>query len=142
MEIKNSCKAPISGETIDLSEVNDPVFSNKILGDGVAIRPNENIVSSPADGILKLIFRTGHAFVVETENGDEIMVHIGIDTVQYQGKGFFVLKEQGSQVKAGEYLDSADMSTMLIYMDEEKKKALDKKIGITCKRAIDTVLEW
>ena len=126
MEIKNSCKAPISGETIDLSEVNDPVFSNKILGDGVAIRPNENIVSSPADGILKLIFRTGHAFVVETENGDEIMVHIGIDTVQYQGK----------------YLDSADMSTMLIYMDEEKKKALDKKIGITCKRAIDTVLEW
>lgn len=88
--------------------------------------------------------------MVETENGDEIMVHIGIDTVQYQGKGFFVLKEQGSQVKAGEevisfekkYLDSADMSTMLIYMDEEKKKALDKKIGITCKRAIDTVLEW
>ena len=54
MEFKNSCKAPISGETIDLSEVNDPVFSNKILGDGVAIRPNENIVSSPADGILNL----------------------------------------------------------------------------------------
>ena len=62
----------------------------------------------------------------------------------------FCFKEQGSQVKAGEevisfekkYLDSADMSTMLIYMDEEKKKALDKKIGITCKRAIDTVLEW
>ena len=145
MEIKNSCKAPISGETIDLSEVNDPVFSNKILGDGVAIRPNENIVSSPVDGILKLIFRTGHAFVVETENGDEIMVHIGIDTVQYQGKGFFVLKEQGSQVKAGEEVISFEkkyMSTMLIYMDEEKKKALDKKIGITCKRAIDTVLEW
>ena len=150
MEIKNSCKAPISGETIDLSEVNDPVFSNKILGDGVAIRPNENIVSSPVDGILKLMFHTGHAFVIETENGDEIMVHIGIDTVQYQGKGFFVLKEQGSQVKAGEeivsfekkYLDLADMSTMLIYMDEEKKKALDKKIGITCKRAVDTVLEW
>ena len=86
MEIKNSCKAPISGETIDLSEVNDPVFSNKILGDGVAIRPNENIVSSPVDGILKLIFRTGHAFVVETQNSEERMLHIPRDTVQYQGK--------------------------------------------------------
>ena len=90
MEIKNSCKAPISGETIDLSEVNDPVFSNKILGDGVAIRPNENIVSSPADGILKLIFRTGHAFVVETENGSYRNRHSTIS-----GKRIFCFKRTG-----------------------------------------------
>lgn len=93
--------APIDGSTIDLSNVPDPVFSQKMAGDGAAIDSTGDIVVSPCDGELTLIFKTNHAFAMSLDNGIELLVHIGIDTVSLNGKGFERLIEPGQTVKAG-----------------------------------------
>ena len=93
--------APVSGKVIDLSEVPDEVFAQRLAGDGVAILPTGNKIVAPADGVLTLLFNTGHAFAITLKNGVELLVHIGIDTVALNGKGFTKLVEQGIKVKAG-----------------------------------------
>ena len=93
--------APVTGKVVDLSEVPDEVFAQKLAGDGVAIVPTGNEIVSPADGTLTLLFGTGHAFAITMKNGIELLVHIGIDTVALSGKGFTKLVEQGVKVKAG-----------------------------------------
>ena len=93
--------APVSGKVIDLSEVPDEVFAQRLAGDGVAILPTGNEIVAPADGVLTLLFNTGHAFAITLKNGVELLVHIGIDTVALNGKGFTKLVEQGIKVKAG-----------------------------------------
>ena len=93
--------APVQGKTIPLSEVADPVFAEKMAGDGVAIEPTGDIVVAPADGELTLVFKTKHAFALTLDTGAEILVHIGIDTVSLNGEGFEQLAEQGTRVKAG-----------------------------------------
>lgn len=93
--------APVKGRTIPLSEVPDPVFAEKMAGDGVAIEPTGDMVVAPADGELTLVFKTKHAFALTLATGAEILVHIGIDTVSLNGEGFEQLAEQGTQVKAG-----------------------------------------
>lgn len=93
--------APISGEVISLSEVPDPVFAQKMVGDGVAINPTGDTIVAPADGELTLVLNTKHAFGMTLENGVELLVHIGIDTVSLNGEGFEKLVEQGTKVKAG-----------------------------------------
>jgi len=93
--------APITGRTIDLSLVPDKVFAEKLAGDGVAIDPTGDIVVSPADGELTLVFGTLHAFAVTLDNGAELLIHIGIDTVSLNGEGFEQLAEAGTKVKAG-----------------------------------------
>jgi glucose-specific phosphotransferase system IIA component len=94
--------APIDGKVIDLSLVPDSVFSERIAGDGVAIDSTGDLVVAPVDGNISLIFRTNHAFGMMLSNGAEIIVHIGIDTVELDGYGFERLKEEGSKVKAGD----------------------------------------
>lgn len=103
---KNSTKevnlvAPVSGKTIDLSKVPDPVFSERLAGDGIAIEPTGDIIVAPCDGELTLVFKTLHAFGLTLENGVELLVHIGIDTVSLNGEGFKQLAEAGKKVKAG-----------------------------------------
>jgi PTS system D-glucosamine-specific IIA component/PTS system glucose-specific IIA component len=93
--------APVEGKTLPLSEVPDPVFAEKMAGDGVAIEPAGDIVVAPADGELTLVFKTKHAFALTLDTGAEILVHIGIDTVSLNGEGFEQLAEQGTKVKAG-----------------------------------------
>jgi PTS system glucose-specific IIA component len=93
--------APLSGKSIPLSEVPDPVFAEKMAGDGLAINPTGNVVVAPADGELTLVFNTKHAFAMTLDNGIELLVHIGIDTVSLNGEGFDQLAEQGTKVKAG-----------------------------------------
>ncbi|PRR78864.1 PTS sugar transporter subunit IIA [Clostridium vincentii] len=93
--------APVQGKAIPLSEVPDPVFAEKMAGDGVAIEPAGDLVVAPADGELTLVFKTKHAFALTLDNGAEILVHIGIDTVSLNGEGFEQLAEQGTKVKAG-----------------------------------------
>ena len=144
------CLSPVSGEIIGLENVKDPVFAAGTLGDGIAIRPVENTVSAPLGGTLKVMFHTGHAFVIESEDGQEVMVHVGIDTVKYKGEGFEVLKAQGDRVKPGEvivrfykrYLKAADMTTMVILMDEKRGKRLKKTQAADCVRGKDIILEW
>ncbi len=93
--------APVSGKSIPLSEVPDPVFAQKMAGDGLAINPISDTIVAPADGELTLILSTKHAFAMTLENGIELLVHIGLDTVSLNGEGFEKLIEQGTKVKAG-----------------------------------------
>lgn len=97
----NELVAPVSGKVIELAQVPDEVFSQKMAGDGVAIEPSDDLVVAPADGSITLIFKTNHAFAMTLENGLEILVHIGLDTVELNGEGFERLATEGETVKAG-----------------------------------------
>lgn len=100
--------APVSGKVIDLSEVPDEIFSQKIAGDGAAIDMTGNIIMAPADGELTLVFKTCHAFALTLDNGVEILVHIGIDTVELKGEGFKLLVQEGNRIKKGEPIIKID----------------------------------
>lgn len=93
--------APATGKTIDLSKVPDTVFAEKLAGDGVAIETTGDVIVAPADGELTLVFKTLHAFAITMDNGAELLIHIGIDTVSLNGEGFEQLVEAGTIVKAG-----------------------------------------
>lgn len=97
----NTFVAPVSGKAIPLSEVPDPVFSEKLAGDGMAIIVEGDTVVAPADGEVTLIFKTKHAFAMTLDNGIELLIHIGLETVSLNGEGFEQLVEQGVKVKAG-----------------------------------------
>lgn len=95
--------APMSGQVIALELVPDQVFAKKIVGDGVAIDELEgDLACAPIDGKVVLVFRTNHAFAIQGKDGIEILVHIGIDTVELAGEGFERLVEEGAMVKAGD----------------------------------------
>jgi PTS system glucose-specific IIA component len=108
-----SLVAPVTGRTVDLSDVPDDVFAKRLAGDGVAIESTGNTIVAPADGVLTLVFRTNHAFGVTLDNGLEVLVHIGIDTVELEGKGFERLAEQGTRVKAGDPVVRVDRDAIL-----------------------------
>ena len=96
--------APIVGQVVALSDVNDPVFSSGAMGQGIAIKPSEGVVYAPADAEVTIAFATGHAYGLKTSNGAEILIHVGIDTVSMGGEGFDQKVAQGDKVKAGDVL--------------------------------------
>ena len=104
-----SLVSPITGDVVALEQVPDEAFSSKAVGDGIAVKPTSNIVVAPAAGTVVKIFNTNHAFCLETNNGAEIVVHMGIDTVALEGKGFKRLVEEGTDVKAGEPILEMDL---------------------------------
>jgi len=101
--------APMSGKIMPLSEVPDPVFSQKMMGDGFAILPSEGKVYSPVAGKVVSIFPTKHAIGLVSDEGHEILIHFGIDTVQLQGEGFRVHVKEGAKVKVGDLLLRVDL---------------------------------
>ncbi|WP_226620438.1 PTS N-acetyl glucosamine transporter subunit IIABC [Klebsiella quasipneumoniae] len=104
-----SLVSPITGDVVALEQVPDEAFASKAVGDGIAVKPTSNIVVAPAAGTVVKIFNTNHAFCLETNNGAEIVVHMGIDTVALEGKGFKRLVEEGADVKAGEPILEMDL---------------------------------
>ncbi|GAA0181502.1 PTS glucose transporter subunit IIA [Clostridium sediminicola] len=100
--------APVDGKVIDITKVQDKVFSEKIIGDGIAIESSGKIFIAPASGELKVIFETNHAFAMTLENGIDILVHIGIDTVKLNGEGFKRLANEGEMVKKGQPIIEID----------------------------------
>ncbi|HCM5252858.1 PTS N-acetyl glucosamine transporter subunit IIABC [Klebsiella variicola] len=104
-----SLVSPITGDVVALEQVPDEAFASKAVGDGIAVKPTSNIVVAPAAGTVVKIFNTNHAFCLETNNGAEIVVHMGIDTVALEGKGFKRLVEEGTEVKAGEPILEMDL---------------------------------
>ncbi|MFW8202914.1 PTS N-acetyl glucosamine transporter subunit IIABC [Klebsiella pneumoniae] len=104
-----SLVSPITGDVVALEQVPDEAFASKAVGDGIAVKPTSNIVVAPAVGTVVKIFNTNHAFCLETNNGAEIVVHMGIDTVALEGKGFKRLVEEGTDVKAGEPILEMDL---------------------------------
>ncbi len=127
------------GEVIRLEELNDGVFSQKIIGDGFAIRPISNDVYSPVSGKISQIADTLHAYGITTYDGLEILVHIGLDTVELNGEGFVPLVKEGHEIKAGEKLSEADIEfisskgyatdTVVLVTNMDKIKAFDVTYG-------------
>ncbi|PRD17458.1 PTS N-acetyl glucosamine transporter subunit IIABC [Pantoea coffeiphila] len=102
--------APVSGTVVAIDQVPDEAFASKAVGDGLAIKPTSSTVVAPASGTLVKIFNTNHAFCLETEKGAEIVVHMGLDTVALQGKGFTRLVEEGAHVVAGQPVLEMDLA--------------------------------
>lgn len=101
--------APAVGEAIPLEEVKDPAFSQGILGLGVGIKPSEGKIVAPCDGTIAQMFDTGHAVSMETPFGAEILIHVGLDTVELKGQGFKVHAKEGDKVKKGQLLIEFDI---------------------------------
>lgn len=101
--------SPVTGDVVALEQVPDEAFASKAVGDGVAVKPTDKTVVSPAAGTIVKIFNTNHAFCLETEKGAEIVVHMGIDTVALGGQGFKRLVEEGAEVVAGQAVLEMDL---------------------------------
>lgn len=104
--------APMAGEVKPISEVPDPVFAEKMMGDGFCIFPTEGRVVSPVAGEVVNLFPTLHAVGIATPDGIEVLVHVGIDTVKLQGEGFRALVRQGDKVSAGQPLLEVDLAAV------------------------------
>ncbi|AUT61012.1 phosphoenolpyruvate--protein phosphotransferase [Paraburkholderia terrae] len=104
--------APMTGPVVPLAKVPDPVFSGGMFGDGIGIDPLEGKLVAPCDGVVMHLARTGHAVTITTAEGAEILLHIGIDTVELNGKGFAPLIEQGATVRTGDVLIEFDQDAV------------------------------
>lgn len=128
-----------NGSLLDITEVNDETFSSKMMGDGVAFQLTEDTIYAPCNGTLMMAFETGHAFGIQRNDGVELLIHIGIDTVKENGNGFTPYKKQGDTLKAGEPLAKVDrkaleakgydLTTMLIVTDDNGKTISFKEDG-------------
>lgn len=101
--------SPLTGKIVSISNVPDPVFSEKMMGDGFAVEPTEGLVTAPADGEIITLFPTKHAIGMKTKMGTEILIHVGIDTVKLAGQGFETLVKEGDQISAGQPLLRVDL---------------------------------
>lgn len=99
--------APVAGRVMDITAVPDTVFSSKMIGDGIGIEPVGHVITAPCDGTVLLVTKTLHAVAIEAQ-GVEILIHIGIDTVELGGKGFASYVEIGDKVKKGDKLIAFD----------------------------------
>jgi len=119
-------KAYVSGNILSLEDVPDPVFSKKIMGEGIAIEPHEGKFVSPVDGEIMQVFPTKHAIGIKAFNGAEILIHIGLETVSMNGEGFTSHVVEGEKVKAGDTLVTVDLEKV-----KEKAKSIITPIVIT-----------
>ncbi|WMY95377.1 MAG: PTS glucose transporter subunit IIA [Arsenophonus sp.] len=101
--------APISGQIIKIEDVPDVVFSEKIVGDGIAINPSGNKIVAPINGTISKIFETNHAFSMKSDSGIELFVHFGIDTIELKSEGFFRIAKEGQKVKIGDLILKFDL---------------------------------
>lgn len=127
--------SPVKGKVVNLESVPDSMFSSKMLGDGVAVEIEEDVICAPVDGVIKVLFETKHAFVIETKDGGEILVHIGLDTVDLKGEGFKAIANIEDKVKAGDPIVKVDrklvkskgfnLITMILVTNMEKFKNIN-----------------
>lgn len=103
-------RSPLVGKIINIADVPDATFAQKILGDGVAVEPTEGILYAPVDGEVAQLFHTNHALGIKAENGSEVLLHVGIDTVKMNGEGFKAYVKVGDTVKAGDKLIEFDLN--------------------------------
>jgi sugar PTS system EIIA component len=132
---KNSIEiiAPLSGEIVKIEDVPAVVFAEKIVGDGVAIKPSGNKIVAPLSGKIGKIFETNHAFAIESDEGIELFVHFGIDTVELKGEGFKRVAEEGQQVKVGDTIIEIDLPLL-----ESKAKSVLTPVVIS---NMETIIE-
>ncbi|MED4977750.1 PTS glucose transporter subunit IIA [Heyndrickxia faecalis] len=126
--------APMSGKVVQIEDVPDEVFSQKMIGDGIAIEPDEGVVVSPVDGEIVQFFPTKHAVGLKTKSGLEILIHIGMETVALNGEGFEGFVQQGDRVKAGDKLVSFDLEQI-----RERAESIISPVVVTNFDAVDTL---
>ena len=141
--------SPVVGQAVPLSEVSDPTFSEEILGKGAAVIPSEGKIVSPVDGIIDLMFETGHAVSMRSNDGAEVLIHVGLDTVKLAGKHYTVHHKNGDKVRAGELLITFDLDaikaegydpiTLVIICNTEEFSSVHPHTGTTV-AALDTLL--
>ncbi|MFR0556460.1 glucose PTS transporter subunit IIA [Pseudoscardovia radai] len=147
----NEVLAPIAGHAVTLEETGDAVFSSKALGEGLGIAdPKDSKVVAPVAGILKTVAKTGHAYGIKTDDGVEVLVHIGIDTVKMNGEGFTVAVAKGQRVNAGDLLATVDFDkvraaghptvTVMTVTNSKKLGGVTPRTGIDVK-AGDAVID-
>lgn len=129
---------PIEGKVIPITEVNDPVFSGKVMGDGFAVQPANGKIFSSFDGVVTSIFPTKHAITIKASNGVEVLLHMGIDTVALQGEGFEILVSENQEVTPKTQLASIDLgvlkkqekdNTIIIVFPENFNDEINVKTG-------------
>lgn len=102
--------APVNGEVVKLEEVPDPVFSQKMMGEGIAINPSKEEIVSPVNGKVVQIPDSRHAIGLKTDNGTEVLIHVGLETLALGGKGFTLNVSEGDKVRVGQPLLNVDLS--------------------------------
>lgn len=131
----NEISTPVNGVVVDLKEVNDPVFSEKMMGEGFAVKPSDGKIHAPIKGTIKSVFPSLHALTLEADDGLDILIHIGLDTVELNGSGFSSTIQEGQKVKSGDLLVQVDRT----FLAENKKDDIvivvfpemkDKKITV------------
>ena len=147
-EIKSIC----DGEIIDIENLPDEAFASKSMGDGVGIKLGSNIICSPVDGEIKAFFETKHALMIESDDGLEILIHVGFDTVNLKGKGFEIIKGVDQRVKVGEPILKVDRKfieekgyitdTAIIISNMDIIEKFEKSKQRQSVSVIDTIIEY
>ena len=152
-ELTGEIKSVLSGRVIPIEEVDDNVFSQRIMGDGVAIEPEDTVVTAPADATVTVVMKeSGHACGLTLANGLELLIHVGIDTVDMNGDGFRLFVDEGQKVRTGDPLIQFDpekikaaghpLTTMLIVTGEGSAKNVAMHSGVEAKAAETTVITY
>lgn len=136
LEESEKFHAIAKGVVKSLTDVPDPVFSNKLMGDGYATAIEDGNIYAPISGKLSAVFPTGHAYGIKSSSGVEVLIHIGIDTVSLEGKGFDVKVKQGDMVKRGDLLVTVDLD----YLKANNKPTITPLI-FTSGETIELLLE-
>ena len=141
--------APVAGHVIALDETGDPVFASRALGEGVGIQPTASEVVAPVSGVLQTVAETGHAFGIKTDDGVEVLVHVGIDTVKMNGEGFAVKVKANDRVNAGDLLVSVDFAkvkkagysttTLMTVLNTAALASVTPKTGIDVKAGDEVI---
>ncbi len=126
--------SPLNGKVVELEEVPDPTFSQKMMGDGVAIEPTDGKVVSPVNGKVIQFFHTKHAVGIESESGLELLIHVGLETVGMGGEGFEGHVKEGDKVKVGDPLITVDLDLV-----KEKAASTITPVIITNADVLETV---
>jgi glucose-specific phosphotransferase system IIA component len=131
--------APLDGTVVELEKVPDEVFAQKLAGDGVAIDPSGQVAVAPISGTLVKLFKGGHAFGISTPEGIELIVHIGLDTVELKGQGFQNIATEGQEVKAGTPIVRYDRATIESLGKQIISPVVSPGAGTVVSRASGTV---
>lgn len=143
--------APLNGKVVDITEVPDPVFSQKMMGDGVAIEPTDGNVVAPFDGEVVSIFPTKHAIGLKTKSGLEVLIHIGLETVNLNGEGFESFVNAGDKVKRGDKLIRFDLdyirehaksiiTPIILTNGDDKASHVEKTMNVNAKSSETEIL--
>lgn len=146
---KEEVLSPVAGSVVKIETVNDPVFSQKMMGDGFGVEPTNGAIHSPIEGTIDSIFPTKHAVTIKNSKDVSVLIHIGLDTVALNGEGFELHVKEGQKVKAGDllvtadldYLKANDKETVVIvaFPETEKEIQLDVTGEVDVKAPVATI---